>query len=286
MPGSGGKQPYGGFGQFGYRFASSFGVGRAAALGGVAGLAGAASAIALKKVFDLLASSVKSVIQEFDNARRLYASSLQSGLGLQFTSKRNLLANVIGVSEKEVFQFGQAIGFIGKRLDVANYSLAKTAPYLTATSYNFKILEANMHGLFATLANEAAPSLNIFADGLAKFTAAFTLFLQKDPIAKFVEKIGALIVLNPLSGIGKLLGGKDSGPAPNPAAFMKQIHASAWERMGLVVGGIGGQRDYASQTAQNTKATASAVQLLVKKMSLKDGYAGNSGMSFMSSSQP
>jgi hypothetical protein len=39
---------------------------------------------------------------------------------------------------------------------------------------------------------------------------------------------------------------------PEPMAYMKQMPASSWERMGLMIGG-GGGTNYGQQTANHTK---------------------------------
>lgn len=279
--GGGARQPYGGMGQFGYRFASQFGIGRAAALGGFAGAAGAAAGIALKKIFDLLHSSLERLVDAFENARKLYAKSLTTGFGLQMTAKRAGLSEVLGVSEKDLFQFGQSIKFVGNRLDFSNSIIAKTAPSLTATAYQFRILKKDLDSLFASLAADAAPSIRIFADGISKFVIALTRFFHDDPIGKLILQLSTLNI----KGAGYLLGGKDSGDAPNPVSYMQQIHASALEHMGLVVGGIGQGTDYAMQTAQNTKATAKAVETLLQKIGgLANRGPGNFGI--LSSSNP
>ena len=46
--------------------------------------------------------------------------------------------------------------------------------------------------------------------------------------------------------------GAGSGGAPDPNSFIKQMPASSWEKMGLVIGGTGGT-NYNQQTANNTK---------------------------------
>lgn len=61
-----------------------------------------------------------------------------------------------------------------------------------------------------------------------------------------------------VDGIGKQL--ENNNPfkkinAPEPAAYMKQLGASAWEKMGLQIGG-GGSMNYSQQTANHTKRAA------------------------------
>jgi hypothetical protein len=66
--------------------------------------------------------------------------------------------------------------------------------------------------------------------------------------------------------------GLDPGPAPQPLSFMKQLPASSWEKMGLVIGaGMGGSP--ASQTAHNTKSIAQDMKKLVSYVA-RGGGAG------------
>jgi hypothetical protein len=56
---------------------------------------------------------------------------------------------------------------------------------------------------------------------------------------------------------------KGSSMLGEPAAFMKQLPASSWEKMGLVIGG-GGKANYAEQTAKNTEKTVAHLGKLVQ----------------------
>lgn len=254
-------------GQFGYRFASSFGLGRAAALGGAAGLAGAGAAILVKEAIALLKKTFDEFVKTFSNAASLYSKALQSGTGLNFTSRREGLASVLGVSSKDVYQFGQAVLFLQPRLQFATSILAKTAPNLAATAYEFRILKMNIEALFASMANDAAPELRKFADGLSQIVKAIEDFNSKHHAGSFIA--GFIKGLFP--SVGVIAGaGKDSGPAPNPLAYMKQIQASAWERLGLVIGGMGGN-NAAQETARNTKETAMGIKQLVRAAGVKGG---------------
>jgi len=61
------------------------------------------------------------------------------------------------------------------------------------------------------------------------------------------------------AAVAKNFFGNKSGGAPSPVAYMKQLPASQWEHMGLIIGGSG--TNYAKDTAKNT---AKMVQLLEK----------------------
>lgn len=58
-------------------------------------------------------------------------------------------------------------------------------------------------------------------------------------------------------------GGGGGGGMPGPQAYMKQLPVSSWERMGLVIGGMGGANP-AVETARNTRATVTELKGLRK----------------------
>lgn len=64
------------------------------------------------------------------------------------------------------------------------------------------------------------------------------------------------------------LGGKTGGQG-SPQAWMKQLPASSWEKMGLVIGGSGA--NYAKDTARNTAETAKAVKAMAAHMGIGVG---------------
>lgn len=235
-----------------------------------------------------LVKTVKGLNDAFENARNLYAKALTSGgLGLGFTAKREALASIIGVSSKDVYQFGQAVLFLSPRLRSANDIIAKTTPNLTATSYEFKILQYNLEALFAVMADQGASTVRKFTSTISLMIRAFTEGIQKHQ--KLIADISSLLtdaVINSLppaiQAVARSLktlvaNAPDSGPAPQPMAYMKQIQASAWERMGLIVGGLGGSNP-AVETARNTKQTADGVRQLVRSVGGKgtfyDPFAG------------
>ena len=266
VPAGGGAAGGGGRGllqQFGSRLISR-------ALGITAGLLIYRVVDTMSKVVNVI---IKGLRDTAEVARKLYANALQSGLGLQFTTRRSLLSSVLGVSEKDVFQFGAAVAYINPRLQSASDILAKTAPSLAAVSYGFRILEADMQALFAIVANDAAPAIRKTTLFISALVQAFEK-LHNVISGAFKITLETLIESLP-TGLRELAKSletlvsniPDPGAAPNPVAAMQQIHASALEHMGLIVGGLGGATDFAAQTATNTKQTAVAVQKIAQKMS-------------------
>lgn len=277
----------------------------------------------LKLAFDELSTSAKRLLQSFEDARQLYAKSLMSGLGLASTARRGMLADILGVSEKDVFRFGEAVAYLNPRLEFATKTLAATATPMTAVAYELKIVEENFKALWALIASALAPSIKTMAQDLNNFlvtigksevlnTAARVLDIVFMGIAKVIGAfelmvsgfqvgmklittavVHMIVIINNLiaaiPGAGKLgfhrqndsgsiksaqdafaawikeaadffkAGGKGLGA---PEAQMKQLPASAWEKMGLVIGG-GGSQNYAKDTAKNTKQMADGIKMML-----------------------
>lgn len=249
-------------------------------LGSVAALAQLNPASAtLVATFRLLNFTLQTTIRASEDARRMYAKTLNSGLGTDLTVRRAKLAETIGVSEDMVWQYGAAVAALNSKLSHSSKIIADTNPALTATAWNFEILKNELGAMFAKLAIEAKPAIDNFINGMITLVRA---------ISDNAERIGKIArALNPMMTAYKLFGGGGIGmlykslfgekgalvngqnntvnEAPAPIAYMKQMKASQWERMGLVVGS-GGGTDYARKTAENTQRTAAALQLLPEKI--------------------
>ena len=246
-------------------------------LGAIAGLAQLNPVAAvLAATFRIVTAEAKFVAREFhraaEQARSQYSKSLTSGFGTSFTINRSLLAKTIGVSEDEVYQFGGAVGFLNQRLELASKTMAEANLTLTASAWNASILETDFEALRMKMAQDVAPAINILTvalDELVKMTIrnsetiiagaakfGLTLAIQNNPVLRYAAAvIGSAIDKN--GGIG----GAGQMQAPPPVAFMKQMKASQWERMGLVIGS-GGGTNYGQKTAENTKATATLLASL------------------------
>ena len=236
------------------------------------GLVGIATALGL--AFKGLTKTVKEAYNAIEHARQLYAKALMSGgLSLGFTVRRGMAANVMGVSERDVLQFANAFNFLNPKLEWASSLLAKTTPNLTSVNWEIKILGQNLEALFSDIASDAAPSLRKFASGLSEVIKQIDDWYEKhrkysgDIFRMGLQAIGGFGALGLLTAYDKMGGiGKDTGAAPEPMAYMKRFKASAWERMGLVVGGLGGVNPQ-QQTAHNTKKTAENTQKIVEHLS-------------------
>jgi len=286
----------------------------------------------LQNAFGKLVSVIEKTIQSYDDARKLYAKSLMSGLGVGFTAKRANLAEILGVDETEVLRFGAALTYLGAKLEFANEVAAKTNKELTGVGWEFKILEKNIGALWMQIASGLSPAMMAFTENLNALlvsigksdfvkalasavdvaliglndivgvielvVSAFVTGLKVigDGLAYIIAK--ALNLLSRVPGLGGIggfdtdkikqdmadslnanvdllkkvagnwLGGDSSKGVPTAQSYMKQLPASSWEKMGLVIGG--GTNNYAQQTAKNTKDIADM---------MRASRRGNSGAS-------
>ena len=149
-------------GQQGLGKAGLSGIGGAAL--GTVGLVGAATAVGFS--LKALSKIVNETIDSYDKARKLYASSLISGLGTGFIAKRQNLASILGVSEIEVMQFGAAVAYLNPKIEQATKIFEETNPALTQVSWHTKILKLDFEALGAKLANSVAPALLTVIDAL------------------------------------------------------------------------------------------------------------------------
>lgn len=240
---------------------------------GLAGTGGAALAtggimailLAVGASLKLLEKTVRGVIAAFESARNLYSKSLTSGAGLGATSRREALASIIGVSSKDVYQFGQAILYLNPKIEWATNLMAKVTPNLTATAYQFSILKLNTEALFMSLADDAAPALRAFAEGLSMLVKV----LEKSKgVLEFLFKSALMAAAGPSGGevitlAFNALSASGGGAVPQPLAFMKQMRASAAEHMGFVVGFSGGNNP-AQQTANHTRKMVQQLGIIIR----------------------
>jgi hypothetical protein len=217
---------------------------------------------ALKKVVD-------EVSKSFENARQLYAKALTSGLGLGFTTRRSLIANTLGVSEADIFKFGNQLAYLNPRLKQASEILARTAAPLTKVSYDWKVLMVDISASFARLASDVAPALDKFINRLDSFVKIINDFNPK--ILDWAQ-----LVTNPgMSAIKGLFHPLSSQPGnlPGPTSWMKQLPASSWEHMGLQI--AGGGNNYARDTARNTSRMAKNLEVIAKHFTMTQKPYGN-----------
>ena len=244
---------------------------------GISGFAGAAGVTALlvgaSTALGLAFMALKKTVQEtflaYEAARKLYAKSLLSGLGLGLQTQRGLLASIIGVSETEVIKFGAAWAYLNPRIEHASKILAETAVPLTQVSWEWKIFQADLSAFAAKMAADIAPAMMEFIDSLSillkllddhKATLIWNLQNSGLGVANTTTKILANMIYGVTDKEVRAGAARGRGTMPDPQAYMKQLPVSAWERMGLVVGGGGNTtNELIMKSNQYLKVIAQAV---------------------------
>jgi hypothetical protein len=131
----------------------------------------------------LMREAIMQTLAAYERARQIYAKTVTSGFGTGMTVKRGMLAEIIGVSENDIFQFGLQIEYLNGKLSTAMRTITETQPALTATAWNFAILKENLKAIWATLAEAVAPAIN-----------------------RILELVSAFAKLEVLSGVVTMLG--------------------------------------------------------------------------------
>jgi hypothetical protein len=270
------------------------GIPGAGAIAGLASLnpaAGAATA-----ALALFRSAINGATRAAEDAKRMYANSLMSGFGLNFTTQRSQLAKVIGVGENEVFQFGTAVSILNDKLRNSTDILSKTNPTLTMLSWNASVLKSDFSALTAELSYDAAPAIELFIkslDELVKWLTDHSSWITNELFGtpkernaayarsaarEYAEKQSGQSSLIPWMFLSEtykqaykkkydeIIKSGATGPgAPPPIGYIKQMRASQWEHMGLVIGGAGGT-NYNKNIDHNTKRMASILETMPEKI--------------------
>lgn len=208
----------------------------------VAVFAAVAALVAFRRALD-------EVPPAMERARNMYAKQLTSG-GLPggFVAQQSALAGVLGVGEDNVWQYAQAVEYLNQRLAWSSKQIAATTPALAAAAWEFKVLEKNVQAAWMRMAHDLAPVLISVARGASIVVEALSNL--REVMIRFI----------PMAQLLRLLPG---GEAPMPTVSAKRFQPSAWERMGLVIGGGMGGIQYARDTEKNTRRTANAMERLL-----------------------
>lgn len=198
-----------------------------------------------------LQKTIQEASKTYAEAARMYSKALNTGgLSIGFVQRRTMLSNILGVSDTEVWKFSTALAYLNPRLEWSAGILSKNTRNLTSVNWEWKILEYNLQAMFSDLANDAAPALRKFSDGMSAIVKVADELYNRYKVG-LSGAIAALLppsLLAAFKGVSSL--GTDSGAAPAPMAFMKQLRASSFEHMGLVMGG--GQRDESIELQRKT----------------------------------
>ena len=177
-------------------------------------------------------------VTETEASRRaglLYSSSLSSGgLPTGFTAYRQSLSSVMGVSERDVFQFSSQIAWLNGKLEVANKSFATTNKILTEQNWRTKILHTNWSAFmsevgvkFGTVTHNILLGLNSMIEHATKWLHASNKAVSKEEEIKRWKYEGDHVNrLLTISRAGQLLTGK---PHPSDKETAEAIGKSTRE---------------------------------------------------------
>lgn len=288
-----------------------------------------------------LVNAIKRTAKAYDDARNLYAKTIMGGLGTGFTAKRSMLADILGVDEKEVMRFGAALSYLNPKLEFATEQITKTNQALTQVGWEFKIVEKNLQAIWAVAANALAPAFQSMLENFNSFVVALGKTGAIEALAGAINVVGVVIsdivglievavaglangmnilggiidiiimkienLVSKIPGLGFLggndtgavwdnmiqgsesvanlaqsvfdnfLGGGDKNKVPTPQSYMKQMPASTFEKMGLIVGGG------TNTTNDLIKKSNSLLQIIAKNTSVGSDAAGTFGMNPLNS---
>ena len=229
--------------QTGAQIASQFG------LGSLIRMAPAAAVVAA--AFMALRRAVTEVQQAFERARMMFAKQLTSG-GLPggFVARRSLMAEMLGVGEKEVFQYAHAVEFLNDKVRFATKVYQQTTPELASASLELQALKNDFKALAMVLAND-------FSQAIRKVMLVIRMTIEDS------VKLTRFMINNSVAGLlNKLVNQLIPGNLPNiksPQASSMRMPSSQFERMGLVIG-TGPGANYAKDTANNTKRAVTLLE--------------------------
>lgn len=239
-------------------------------LGGAVGGFGASSpfvasgvltvgAVAAGLSLKALANVAKTTAAAFDEAKGIYSATMRSGgLPLGMVTQRSAVAKAMGVSMEEMDHYSNVVAQVGWKFRHSSEILASTAPALMMASVNMEAVKREFKALGAVIADSIAPAVNLLAMSLqgllagvqALFKAFFDYMMTIPRIFKSVLENLPFVGGTMKKAFAGLVGGVDT-----PEASTKRLPASAWEKMGLVIG-TGAGANYAKDTAANTKRIA------------------------------
>jgi len=152
-----------------------------------------------------LQAAISKTVKSFDDASHIYSKALMSGLGVSMTTKRGAMADIMGVSENEVYRFSNAMKYLDGKISMATDTISKNVRVLTAVSWEWKVLELNVSALSSKLAAltsgtfmDFLQGMNLFAQTLASSAVSaealkITLTLISDAIQVVAIALGGLV---------------------------------------------------------------------------------------------
>ena len=203
--------------------------------GGLFGNGGIAGFSELFLAFKAFKFAVEVFSKATEQARMFYSKALESGLGLKTQITRTVLANLLGVSEKDIYRFGDQIAYLNGKIKTATDALTRTNPAITTIGIEFGILKLDLDALIATIAEKLAPAMTMLIKIFDSLTNVLTKFFSQHKWAKYLLMGAGTFTLDYLQGKSK----EGATTIPSPQSFMRQIPASTWQHMGLALQGGG-----------------------------------------------
>jgi len=148
-----------------------------ALIGGAAGgLAGVAASIIKDVVVQMIGAIKRAIVDAFKEAASLYSKQLTSGgMSAGLTTKQSLLSQVIGVGEKDVWQYGKAVAYLNDKIRLSTAEIQRNIRPLTAVTWSWRLMGINMRALMSQIAAGLAPAFKQFAD----LVSAFVEFIRE-----------------------------------------------------------------------------------------------------------
>ena len=236
-------------------------------------IGGLTAAAVVIKGFTSAIQGAKSAIQ---SAFSLYTGAAQQGLSTQFFARRQTLAGMLGVqgNPNNVFYFGKAIEELDKRIGSAVKTISNNARPLAETEMNAKILKLDLEALSSRIAVNLLPAINAWIntiDALSK--------IQPPEWMKMAARAAVFAAVPSLNAIalitqGLIKGGLGSSGLQGMgqlSIMAKQLPASQWEHMGLVIGG-----NFQSRALDYQRRAAVGIERLVHSVSAQAQKNSNS----------
>lgn len=248
--------------------------------GGGAGLGGAAAfggfvAGTVQGLIQQLSAMIRSLVQAIKNAiisafrdaAGRYAKQLSSGLPGGFLTHRASLAEVIGVSERDVLRFAGATEYLSNSLKFSTKALNETTRNLTSATWAVRVFYKDLQALVALFAVNFASDIRKALFAVHRVVEDFGRFFAKALAYAMRLAIGiALQQILPAGGqaLAKFGFGQlpDKGAAGTPTTDYQRLQSSPWERMGLVIG-TGTMGNPLKATERNTRNAVVELKKLV-----------------------
>jgi hypothetical protein len=298
------------------RFQELQSIGKAIALNAAAFTAALASlrvAVGLVKyAFSGLLQPLNMLQRSMEEARSRYAASLTSGgLPLGFTSRRSVLASVIGVGEGEVLKYAGAVKQLNEMVAISSKVHAETAQSLAMGAWKVRAFKEDWKAMLENVTYLYTPALNRITTWLDEILKTFiarqndarkaadeawakekaVLQERQKALQEQIkagafgsvrfgqerhDKIARMKAEGELKQITDKLKAHEIANAPEASAH--RLRSSPWEQMGMVIG-LGAAENPMKQTAKNTAKSAEYLGQMAAAFGLNRGVARTGSMS-------